>query len=513
MIAILGAGHAGRAMAGDLGLRGAPVALWNRTAANIAVLRARGGVEVEGEVEGFGRVRLITDDLEHALADARLIIVNVPAFAHGTLGGALRPLLARRPDGGAQPGPNLRGPGVPPGPRSAAGCAADVVVAEAATNLMTARSTGPAQSYIARVKHAVPVAALRPARTAEVVAALNEWYPQFTAAASTLETSFSNVGAVIHPAITLLNAARIENDQGRFEFYMDGISPRVAGVLEAVDRERRAVAALLGVEVQSLVEWLASAYRATGSDLFEAVRANEGYRGITAPSTLEHRYILEDVPMSLVPIASAGRAFGLKSQAIESLILLAGLIMDTNYWTRGRTLESLGLAGLSPGRSAGSRPWGAEVSEERLVVGAALGDCVHTAGVLNFLAAARRAGYRTEFLGPAVPVARVVEAAAGRHTGLLALSYRLTPAAAERLFAQLRAELAAAGLEGQRLVFGGTPVVAEVAARTGLFEAVFGAPRTRRAPRSTWPAGRREGSGRTGPRRWWSGAAGRRPGR
>lgn len=116
------------------------------------------------------------------------------------------------------------------------------------------------------------------------------------------------------------------------------------------------------------------------------------------------------------------------------------------------------------------------MSEERLVVGAALGDCVHTAGVLNFLAAARRAGYRTEFLGPAVPVARVVEAAARRRPALLALSYRLTPDAAERLFAQLHAGLAAAGRGGQRLVFGGTPVAAEVAARTGLFEEVFGLP-------------------------------------
>jgi len=114
------------------------------------------------------------------------------------------------------------------------------------------------------------------------------------------------------------------------------------------------------------------------------------------------------------------------------------------------------------------------VSEAPLVIGAALGDCVHTAGVLNFLAAARRAGYRTEFLGPAAPVERVVEAVA-RQPDLLALSYRLTPEAAERLFAQLKEGLAAAGRSGQRLVFGGTPVVAEVAARSGLFEAVFGA--------------------------------------
>ncbi|HUU60881.1 MAG TPA: NAD/NADP octopine/nopaline dehydrogenase family protein [Acidimicrobiia bacterium] len=348
MIAILGAGHAGRAMAGDLALRGAPVALWNRTAANIAVLRARGGVEVEGEVEGFGRVSLITDDLEQALGDSRLIIINVPAFAHREMAERCAPYLRDGQMVVLNPGRTFGALEFRRG-LTASDCTADVVVAEAATNLMTARSTGPAESHIARIKHAVPVAALRPGRTAEVVAALGEWYPQFTAASSTLETSFSNVGAVIHPAITLLNAARIENDQGRFEFYMDGISPSVTGVLEAVDRERKAVAALLGVAVQSLMEWLASAYRATGSDLFEAVRANEGYRGITAPSTLEHRYILEDVPMSLVPIASAGKAFGLNTRAIEALILLAGLMMDTNFWTRGRTLENLGLAGLSPG--------------------------------------------------------------------------------------------------------------------------------------------------------------------
>lgn len=335
-------------MAGDLALRGASVALWNRTATHVVALRARGGVEVTGEIEGFGRIPLISDDLEQVLRGRRLIIVNVPAFAHRELATRCAPYLC---DGQMV----LLNPGRTFGALefrralTAAECTADVVVAESATNLMTARSTGPAQSYIARVKHAVPVAALRPERTPGLVAALGEWYPQFTAAASTLETSFANVGAVIHPAILLLNAARVENDQGRFEFYMDGISPSVAGVLAAVDRERKAVGALLGVEVQSLMEWLATAYGVTGASLFEAVRANEGYRGITAPATLEHRYILEDVPMSLVPMASAGRAFGLNTRAIDSLILLAGLMMDTNYWTGGRTMESLGLDGLSPG--------------------------------------------------------------------------------------------------------------------------------------------------------------------
>lgn len=109
-----------------------------------------------------------------------------------------------------------------------------------------------------------------------------------------------------------------------------------------------------------------------------------------------------------------------------------------------------------------------------LVVGAALGDCVHVAGVLNFLAAARSAGYESEFLGPGVPVDRVVAEVQRTQPDLLALSYRLTPAAGEQLLTELAAALDAAGLGDIRMVFGGPPPVAAVAERSGRFEAVFG---------------------------------------
>ena len=95
-------------------------------------------------------------------------------------------------------------------------------------------------------------------------------------------------------------------------------------------------------------DWLVSAYRAEGRDLYEAIQSNEGYRDISAPPTLEIRYILKDVPMSMLPMASTGRSFGLNARAIESVIDLAGLVHETNFWTRGRTLGRLGLEGLSP---------------------------------------------------------------------------------------------------------------------------------------------------------------------
>jgi opine dehydrogenase len=346
-IAVLGAGNAGRALAGDLARIGADVVLWNRTPDHVAEIAEVGGVELEGEVTGFGHLRRVTSDLGEALADTGLIMVCVPAFGHRDVAAACAPHLRDdhivvlnpgRTFGALEFIHELR----------AKECTADPLVAEAATFIFASRSSGPAQSLIARIKHAVPVAAIPSTRTKDALAVLKPWYPQFTDAESTLDTSFANVGAVVHPAITLLNVARIENTQGRFDFYIDGVSPGVGRVLEAVDRERLAVAQLLGVPVRSMREWLESAYRAKGRDLYEAIQANEGYRGITAPPTMDNRYLLEDVPYSMVPMASAGRGFGLTPRAIEAVIDLAGLVHETNYWSRGRTLGALGLEGLSP---------------------------------------------------------------------------------------------------------------------------------------------------------------------
>jgi hypothetical protein len=110
------------------------------------------------------------------------------------------------------------------------------------------------------------------------------------------------------------------------------------------------------------------------------------------------------------------------------------------------------------------------------ILGAAMGECVHVAGVLNFLAVARRHGHHAEFLGPAVPVVDIVDAIRLRRPDVAALGYRLTPEAAGRLFTELADRLAAAGLAGTRLWFGGPEPVAEAAGRSGIFEVVFGRP-------------------------------------
>jgi opine dehydrogenase len=156
-----------------------------------------------------------------------------------------------------------------------------------------------------------------------------------------------NIGAVFHPALTILNAGWIEETKGDFEYYLQGITPSVALVLERIDAERFAVARALGVRSVSAREWLYLSYDSTGADLFEAIRATKGYRGIKAPPGIDHRYIFEDVPMSLVPISSLGAALGLATPTIDMIIDLGSIMHRTDYRASGRTVESLGLAGLS----------------------------------------------------------------------------------------------------------------------------------------------------------------------
>ena len=151
---VLGAGHGGLAMAAHLALTGCRVNLFNRTDARIEFVRARCGIDADGEVNGFASLNVVGSNAAEAMDDCDVLMVVVPATAHRDIA--------------------------------------------------------------------------------------------------------------------------------------------------------RTVAAALGIRGNTAREWLYLAYDAAGKTLHDAMRANPGYSGIRAPGVIEHRYISEDVPMSLVPIASIG---------------------------------------------------------------------------------------------------------------------------------------------------------------------------------------------------------------
>ena len=109
---------------------------------------------------------------------------------------------------------------------------------------------------------------------------------------------------------------------------------------------------------------------------------------------------------------------------------------------------------------------------KKLVAGA-LGECVHVAGVINFLRLAESAGWKTVFLGPATPISEFIRAAREEKADLVGVSYRLTPENGEKLIADFAEEADDLYTAGVRFAFGGTPPVAAKAQAIGFFECVF----------------------------------------
>jgi opine dehydrogenase len=349
-VAVLGAGNGAHAIAGDLALRGFPVRLYNKFEHEIAALRQAGGVHIVGTIEGFGAIEMATTDPALVVPWADVLMVVVPAFAHAAMAEACAPYLRDgqvivlnpgRTGGALEFRSVLRRLGVQ----------AQVKVAETQSLVFACRISGPARVHVGGVKASVLLAALPATDTPAVLKAVGSLYPQFQPASNVLETGLDNVGAVFHPTTTLLNAGRIDAGE-KFEFYAQGITPAIAGVLERIDAERVAVSQAFGVPTMTADEWLSRAYPdvhpyVRGTTFHERITTNPSYQGIKAPIRLDVRYLTEDVPTGLVPLASLGELAGVATPLIRSMVHVANALLKQDFWKTGRNAANLGLAGMS----------------------------------------------------------------------------------------------------------------------------------------------------------------------
>lgn len=109
----------------------------------------------------------------------------------------------------------------------------------------------------------------------------------------------------------------------------------------------------------------------------------------------------------------------------------------------------------------------------KTIVAAALGECVHVAGVHGFLRLAEQSGWRTVFLGPAISIQQVIETAEKEKADLVGVSYRLTPENGEILLAEFAEYADDLKTKGVRFAFGGTPPVVDRVRKFNFFEALF----------------------------------------
>ena len=345
-VAVVGTGVGGLAVAGHAGLEGLEVAVHDVRDEAVRPIRERGGIEVRGKEVGFAPVAVATTDLAEAVKGADLVVVTTQGPEQRAAAESLAPHLRLDQVILVKPGctfgalevravlqeKGVDGVGVAETDSFAYGC----VVPESGVTEITS------------VKQRFGVAVLPPDRGEEIVAIVRRLFAQAEIAPSVLHTGLSNMNAILHVAPMVLNAGRIESEYG-FDFYGEGITPSVARVVQASDDERLAVAASLGIEVPTLREWVRATYGVEGDDLYEIIQTlhRDIYGPLPAPSTLHHRYLTEDVPCGAVPVVGLGSQIGVATPVTAACVVMADTLSGTSWITEGRTMDRVGLFGLT----------------------------------------------------------------------------------------------------------------------------------------------------------------------
>ncbi|MGV8120275.1 MAG: NAD/NADP octopine/nopaline dehydrogenase family protein [Candidatus Xenobiia bacterium LiM19] len=350
-VAILGAGHGGQAMAGDLTLGGHEVRLAAvpEHSTNIQLLSAFGGIIVEGTTStgvkpGFARPAMLTSDLKAAINGAEVILIVVPAFGQE---GYMKALIEHGEEGQIVVfNPGKFGSLAFAHMLKEAGLSNKFIVGETSSLIYAAKTKGLGHVNIKAVKSELPFAALPSRNTGAALWKLMDLYPQFAPAYNVLQTSIDAPGLIIHPITTLMNMSRIEQIGPYRNSHYD-ITPGVARVMQGVDRERMEIAKALCYETYSFEETMQIMYKVKADNVYDTMYHISAHNVQMAPGDLQHRYVTEDVPFGLVTVSTLGRSLGIATPSMEAIVNIASLANETNYWDTGRTAEKIGIAGKS----------------------------------------------------------------------------------------------------------------------------------------------------------------------
>lgn len=344
--AIIGAGNGGQSAAGHLGVQGFQVRINDVIKETIDAINEQGGIYLKnGVVNGFGKVEFASLDMGKVVDGADIVMVIAPALYHKTIATDLAKVV--------QDGQIVF---IHPSATGAAlefydifekeNCKADVVISEAMSLLYACRSPKRGTASIKGIKRKLMVAALPANKTEMVVEKLTKAFPEMYAGKNVLETSFENLNAVVHPTPTLFNTSLIESGR-KWKYYYDGITKSIGDYVVELDKERIEIGKKYNLDLNSVMEWYDILYDAHGENLAETVKDVKAYAEITGQESIYTRYVLEDIPMGLVPQKALADLVGVKTERIDTIINLGSQLLNKDFRNEGRTLKRMGLEGMT----------------------------------------------------------------------------------------------------------------------------------------------------------------------
>lgn len=328
-------------MAAYLGMQHYAVCLYNRTLEKVNEIVRNGYIELQGQLNGKGKIQKITDKIEEAVRYADIIMLTTVANAHRELAVSMSPYLREGQIVILNPG---RTGGVWEFRQALReqGFRRRIFLAEAQTLIYACRLIRQGLVHVIGVKERVLLSAENQSDTSYVIQVVKPVFPCFSAAQNLLATGLENIGAIFHPCVILFNAAAIERGN-KFYFYRE-MTPQISEFIQKVDQERLNVGRAYGLHLLSAEEWVSFAYHnIIGRDLCEKMKNNPAYFDILAPTSIFSRQLLEDLPTGLLPMSELGTLAGVQTPLMQSIIILCSTLLGHDFFKEGRTLKSLGL--------------------------------------------------------------------------------------------------------------------------------------------------------------------------
>lgn len=322
-ITIIGAGNGGCTYAAYLGKRGHEVCLYEvpELADNLKDVIELGGFEMRGCDTGFGPVAKCTTDIQEAVTGVDYILVVTPAFAHRIIAELAAPYLKAGQTVVLNPG-SVFGAIEFLNVLREKGNHEDITVGETSSNIFACRRYRPNDVNILGIKDNMHLACIPADRTERVVRELNAFFPQYIAVPNIIYTSFLDINAFTHPVAMIFCASRVELDEKRFDFYWGSMaSVGVCNNIEAIDRERQALAKAIGFEQESINDLIHGYYGhwewPTLHEFYKNSTIHGGLPESISPPSTRHRYLTEDLPYGLVPISELAKKVGVPLSLIH----------------------------------------------------------------------------------------------------------------------------------------------------------------------------------------------------
>ena len=346
-ISILGAGHAGTAVAADLSIRGHSVTLIKTSNAmhdeNFNYLLEHNGAVklIENGQTKQGHITQVTRDVSK-ISQSDIIIIYIQSNYHEDLIKRIKPYL--------RDGQTLL---INPGYLSTAyvlkHCSGiNLTVVEAQSSFIDCRISEPGTVTVSFRNKRNPIGIYPASHSQASKKKLEQLGYSFTYLSSVIEAALHNPNLIVHTIGGIMSIPRVEKMNGNYFMYREVFTPSVWRILEALDKEKMDVMEMLGFERISYLE--ACKFRNSTDDSLDAKDVFFSYANmpnpLQGPLEVDSRFISEDVPQGLVLLESLGLENKVPTPICTSLIEVASAALERDLRVEGRTIKRLGEQSL-----------------------------------------------------------------------------------------------------------------------------------------------------------------------